>query len=275
MNCYKCNKTFADSAHLKRHQTGKRGCLQEKPKEDPVCSMCDKKFSTASNLKAHMRNYHSVNDSQTVIARDHNTINQDNSTKITVNLTINNPKNFISPDVDFLEEMPPVKLRELLGDPPRPTMIARLFSEIYLADDKPSNHSVLLESVTSENGYCYNEKWRKQATEALITQCASNAALKLTDIEHVYENVMSKSNAVAVTEMCETIEREDFTGELYKVLREKISEALIEFTHNKEMLLQKAKQEALGPIKYPKSHAFDGWKEGGALREAAIAANRS
>lgn len=270
-DCHVCGKNFPDSAQLHRHLTNKKPC---KPlAADPTrCSDCDRVFSSPSNLNKHRKLVH--NDPPSVVSTTitGNGNCNDNSTHITVNVNISNPKNFICPDIDFLEQMPTAKLKDLIGDPPSPTMIAKLFSEIYLDENKPANHSVLLESLNSDSGYCYNERWRRQATQALITQCASNTALKLADFEHVYESMLSKRNARAVSDVCETIEREDFTGELYKLLRDRITETLVEFTAKKTALLEVAKTEAKGPIKYPKSKTFEGWREGGHLRQAALKA---
>lgn len=271
-DCPTCGKVFSDSTHLSRHLASKRAC-KAPGTTSTKCGDCDKLFSSISNLNKHRKIAHGV-DAVNQITSIQGDNNNTNTTNITVHVNISSPKNFICPDIDFLEKMPAAKLKELIGDPPSPTMIAKLFSEIYLDESKPANHSVLLESLTSDSGYCFNEKWRRQATHALITQCASNTALKLADFEHIYESMLSKKNAKAVSDVCDTIEREDFTGELYKLLRDRITETLVEFTAKKTALLDVAKTEAKGPIRYPKSKTFEGWKEGGELRQAAIEAIR-
>ncbi len=276
-DCHTCGKTFADRAQLNRHLNGKRPCKAPGSSEPTQCIECGKQFSTPSNLKKHMRMVHSDIKAtapgkccQTINVNGGEVHNCNNSTVINVSVNITAPKNFVCPDIDFLENMPAQKLKDMIGDPASPAAIAKLFSEIYLDDSKPSNHSVLLESLTSDTGYCFNEKWRREATEALITQCASNTALKLADFEHVYETILSKKNAETVTNVCETIEREDFTGELYGLLRDKITETLVDFTARKTSLLEHAKTQAKTGVKYPKSTTIEGWRLGGELREAAI-----
>ena len=271
LDCHKCGKGFPDKAHLERHLNNKKPCKAISPEEKLTCKECNKKFANLSNLYKHRKNVHPPQPVQTdrIAQAGASIVGNNNTAPTTNNITIN-IKNFNCPSIDFLENMPAAKLKEMLGELPGPSMISKVFSEIYLSDDKPENHSVLLESLTSETGFCFIEKWRKQATRALITQCASNAALKLADFEHVYESILTKSNAKAVSEVCDTVEKEDFSGELYQTLLDRISQTLVEFTNKKEALLQVAKSEAKGTVKYPKSEAFDGWKEGGHIREAAI-----
>ena len=272
--CEKCNKQFPNKTMLTRHQSKKIPCDKCR---DLVCPVCDTEFAKLYNVEKHMLEKHpnhprsravaAASTSQTVQIAE--TINVVTNNNVHVHITLQMPHNLTSPDIQFLTSLSPAELKKKIDLVPEVATLARLFEAIHLSENS-KNHSVILEE-SSNVGYFYHDKWRKEAADCLLSRCASLSASELTDLDYIFTTGLSKHIADEVSSMCSAVESEQLDTERSENLRAAIKSALTAFTAAHPELLSHVKSAATSKkIIHDTAATFEEWKTGGTRYEAFL-----